>query len=416
MGDTASTSTTTAGSGSESTSRPWEGPHWSTSPHNFDPAVAVPARAVELHDITVRDGEECADVAYTVEDKVRFAVALASVGVRRMELFLTVPGWLESVKGVMERVRAGLPLDLYVTWDAEKTPRVVDLGVRHVMVWYRSSDVYQRHVLRRSRAELLDEALAGVRAGKAAGAHVNLFMPESSRLELGTLRETVAAAEQAGADAFTFVDSLSICHPSAVRNVVRQMKSWTTKKVEVHCHNDYGLATACALAAYEGGADALHCSVNSIGYRAGGSSLEELAMGLEALYGVRTGVRMERLEWLSQLAAEISGIPVAYFKGVTGTGGTRVEQWGATARLIAAGERRAAFAFEPEAVGRLPEVLIVKWSDAAAVEKKLADLGLSATGEQVQQLLHRAHQAGLARKRPLTDAEFLELALACGAE
>jgi 2-isopropylmalate synthase len=333
-----------------------------------------------------------------------------------MELFLTGPGWFEAVRGVMQRVAAGLPLDLYVTWDAAKTPRVLELGVRHVMVWYRCSDVYQQHVLRRSRAALLDEALAGVRAAKQAGAHVNLFMPESSRLSLDLLRDTIRSAEQAGADAFTFVDSLSICHPSAVRNVLGRLKSFTAKAVEVHCHNDYGLATACALAAYEGGADALHCAVNGIGYRAGGSSLEELALGLEALYGVRTGVRLDRLAALSRLAAELSGIPVAYFKGVTGTGATRVEQWGATARLIAGGQRRAAFAFEPEAVGRTPEVLAGKWSDAAAVEKKLADLGLTATGDQVQQILHRTHLAGLTRKRPLTDAEFLAIALACGAQ
>ncbi|CAA9217564.1 MAG: hypothetical protein AVDCRST_MAG77-557 [uncultured Chloroflexi bacterium] len=406
----------TGTTGTTGNANPWEGPHWSTSPHNFDPAVAVPPRPVELHDITVRDGEECADVAYTVEDKLRFAIALASVGVRRMELFLTVPGWFESVRAVMERVAAGLPLDLYVTWDPAKTPRVLDLGVRHVMVWYRCSDVYQQYVMQRPRAELLDEALDGVRAAKAAGAHVNLFMPESSRLSIDLLRQTVEAAEQAGADAFTFVDSLSICHPSAVRHVVRRLKTFTLRAVEVHCHNDYGLATACALAAYEGGADALHCSVNSIGYRAGGSSLEELAMGLEALFGVRTGVKLDRLMALSQLAAEISGIPIAYFKGVTGTGATRVEQWGASSKLIAAGQRRAAFAFEPEAVGRLPEVLVGKWSDATAVEKKLADLGLTANGEQVQHILHRAHQAGLASKRPLADAELLNIALACGAQ
>ena len=340
---------------------PWVGPHWSVSPHNFDPAIAVPPRPVQLHDITVRDGEECADVAFTVADKVRFAEALAEAGVRRLELFPTVPGWPEAIRAVMARVAAGLPLDVYVTWEAAKAQQVLDLGVRHVMVWYRSSDVYQRHVLGRPRAAVLEEALEGVRAAKAAGAHVNLFMPESSRLSLDLLRETVQAAEGAGADAFTFVDSLSICHPGAVRYVIGQLKSLTDRPVEVHCHNDYGLATACALAAYEGGADALHCSVNGIGYRAGGAALEEVAMALEALYGVRTGVRLERLAWLSRVTAEISGIPVAYFKGVTGAGATRVEQWGATSRLTAAGERRSAFAFEPEAVGRRPEVLVGKW-------------------------------------------------------
>ena len=88
----------------------------------------------------------------------------------------------------------------------------------------------------------------------------------------------------------------------------------------MHCHNDYGLATACVLAAYEGGADVLHCSVNGVGYRAGGAALEEVVMALEALYGVRTGVRLERLAWLSRVTEEITGIPVGYFKGVTGTG------------------------------------------------------------------------------------------------
>jgi len=377
--------------------------------------VAVPPRPVALHDITVRDGEECADVAYTTQDKVRFAEALANVGVRRMELFLTVPGWIEAVREVMARVRAGLPLDLYVTWDAAKTPRVIDLGVRHVMVWYRCSDVYQRHVLGLDRAAILEETLHEVRAAKTAGAHVNFFMPESSRLQLDVLRHTVEVAEQAGADAFTFVDSLSICHPSAVRHVVSQMRSWTQKGIEAHCHNDFGLATACGLAAYEGGADAIHCSVNGVGYRAGGSALEEVAVSLEALYGVRTGVQMRRLRWLSETVAEITGIPIAYFKGVTGTGGTRVEQWGATSKLIAAGERRAAFAFEPELVGRLPEVLIGKWSDAVAVEKKLAELGLAASAEQLTLILNRCRQAGLARKRPITDAELVELALENGA-
>ena len=377
--------------------------------------MAVPPRPVALHDITVRDGEECADVAYTTQDKVRFAEALASVGVRRMELFLTVPGWIEAVREVMARVRSGLPLELYVTWDATKTPRVLDLGVGHVMVWYRCSDVYQRHVLGRDRAALLDETLAEVRAAKETGAHVNFFMPESSRLQLDVLRDTVQVAEQAGADAFTFVDSLSICHPSAVRYVVSQMRSWTQKGIEAHCHNDYGLATACGLAAYEGGADAIHCSVNGVGYRAGGSALEEVAVSLEALYGVPTGVQLERLRWLSETVAEITGIPIAYFKGVTGTGGTRVEQWGATSKLIAAGERRSAFAFEPEMVGRLPEVFVGKWSDTAAVEKNLAELGLTASAEQLTHILNRCRQAGLARKRPLIDAELVAFALEHGA-
>jgi 2-isopropylmalate synthase len=292
---------------------------------------------------------------------------------------------------------------------------VLELGVRHVMVWYRASDVYQRHVLRRERAELLDDALAAVRTAKEAGADVNVFMPEAARMELDQLRETARAAEQAGADAFTLVDSLAICRPAAIGFLVARLKSFTSRPVEVHCHNDYGLATACVLAAYEAGADALNCSVNAVGYRAGNAAMDEVALALETLYGVRTGLRLELLPWASQIVSEITGIPIGYFKGVTGRGATSVEQWGATTRLEAAGQRRSAFAFEPELVGRTPRVVVGKWSDVGAVEKKLADLGLTATADQLAQIHHRCMQAGLAEHRPLTDPELLAIARAEGA-
>src|SRR5688572_27394149 len=79
---------------------PWNGPRWSISPNNFAPEIALPARPVQLHDVTMRDGEECADLAYTVEDKVRIAEALATLGIQRTELFLTVPGWYEAARAI----------------------------------------------------------------------------------------------------------------------------------------------------------------------------------------------------------------------------------------------------------------------------------------------------------------------------
>jgi hypothetical protein len=87
------------------TATPWRAEHWSVSPHNFDPAIQVPPHRVELHDITIRDGEECADVAFTVDDKVKIVEALAAVGMRRTELFLTVPGWLEAVRAILSTDR-----------------------------------------------------------------------------------------------------------------------------------------------------------------------------------------------------------------------------------------------------------------------------------------------------------------------
>jgi len=392
--------------------QPWLTDHWAASQHNFDPAIAVPAHPVVLHDITVRDGEESADLAFSVEDKIRVAEALARVGVRRMEVFLTVPGWLETVRQIMGR---RLDMALYVTWHPGRVERALDLGVRHIMVWYRIGEVYQHHVSKRSREELLDEMLGAVRAAREAGAEVNLFMPESTRASLEHIRMAVEGAKKEGASAITVVDSQGVARPAAITYLVRQVKNWTGLGVEVHCHNDFGLAVANVLAAYEGGADALHCAVNAVGYRAGNAALEEVAMALEVLYGVKTGLQLHLLPELSRLVEEITGLPNGYFKPVVGRGAFSYEQWGATAALTAGGARPYAFPYEPEIVGRSPRLVIGKWSDLGAVAQKLHEFGLTASPEQLQTILHRSQMAGVAHHRPLREDEFLALALGQGA-
>lgn len=390
----------------------WVGQHWSVSPHNFAEEIRVPPHPVVLHDITLRDGEECADVALGVEEKIAIAEALCEVGVRRIELFLTVPGWLEVVRQYASRQ---LPAVLYVTWRPGRIERAVELGVKHVMVWFRASDQYQQHVLKRGRQELLDEAVRSIVRAKESGLHVNFFLPESTRTTLDQLREAIQAAEGAGADAVTLVDSLSIARPAAIGYLVRKMKEWIRIPVEIHCHNDYGLATASVLAAYEAGASVIHTAVNGLGYRAGNAPMDEVAVSLRALYGVDTGIKLERLPWLSDLVERITALANGYFKPVVGMGAFRYEQWGATSALERAGLRPGAFPYEPEMVGRTMSLVIGKWSDLAAVERKLAELGMGASTDQMQAIFRRAVTGALARRRPLTDVEFLDIASAEGA-
>lgn len=392
---------------------PWRTAHWHCSPHNFDASIRVPPHPVELHDITVRDGEECADVAFTVDDKVRIAEALALVGIKRMELFLTVPGWLEAVRAILRRQ---LPLDLYVTWHPGRVERVLDLGVRHIMVWYRIAEEHQRYHLRRSRAELLEQAANEIAAARRAGCKVNLFIVEGSRATLDQLKDTVRVGKEAGASAVTVVDSYGVARPAAVAFLVRQVREWTGLEVDVHCHNDFGLSTANVLSAYEAGATGLNVAVNGLGYRAGNAPLDEVAMALEILYGVDTGLRLEMLPWLSRLVEEITRIPVDYFKPIVGKGAFSVEQWSTASAMQAAGVRPFSFPFEPELIGRSPRVVVGKWSDLGAVAKKLADYGLTASPEQMSRILIDCQRAGIAHHRPLTDDEFLAIATAAGAQ
>src|SRR4051812_42765322 len=229
---------------------PWRKPQSFVSPHNFDSRVQVSPRPVELHDITVRDGEECADAAFTVEEKVRIAEALARAGMRRLELFLIVPGWLEVVRAILQRQ---LPLQLYVNWQPGRVERTLELGVRHVMVWHRILEEHQQHEVRRSRAELLDETVKQIEVARRGGCHVNLFINEATRAPLEQLRELIVQAKQAGAAAVTVVDSFGVARPAAIALLVRQVLEWSALPVDVHCHNDFGLSTANVLAAYEAG-------------------------------------------------------------------------------------------------------------------------------------------------------------------
>ncbi len=393
-------------------SQPWDGPRWATSRHNCDPAIAVPPHAVELHDLTIRDGEESADLAFTTADKVKIAEALARLGIRRTEIFLTVPGWQEVIREIMRR---DLGMDFWVTWQPGRVERALDMGVRHVMVWYFVGEDFQQHVLKVDRGAQMEKMIEEVRNARAAGCEVNLFMPESTRADLGHLTAAAQAAEKEGAGAVTVVDSQGIARPAAMRYLVGHLKEHTGLKVEVHCHNDFGLAVANVLGGYEGGADVLQVSVNGIGYRAGNAAMESVAAALEMIYGADSGLQLDRLPEVSRLVETISGLPVDYYKPVTGKGAFRYEQWRAIREFTDAGHRRFAFPFEPEVVGRTADLVIGKWSDSGAVVQKLTEYGLTATPEQVGRILTRSQRAGAARHRPLEDGEFLVIAESEGA-
>ncbi len=386
---------------------PWNGPYWSVSPHNFDAEIAVPAHKVELHDITVRDGEECADLAYTVDDKVKIIEAIAAAGIKRSELFLSTPGWLESVRAVMRR---NLPLDLYVDWRPGRIEKALETGVRHVMVWYWINEYLETLKFNKSRQELLDQAAEQVRTAKENDCHVNVFIPDCSRAPLPMVRQAVEMARDAGANAVTMVDSYGVMRPPAVRFLVEKMREWSGLEVDVHCHNDFGLATANVLAAYEGGAVGLNVCVNGVGYRAGNAPLEEVALALEILYGAESGVRQEMLPWLSRMVEDITGIENGYFKPIVGKGAFSVEQWGMAGAFEKIDKLCLSFGFQAEHIGLKPRLVIGKWSDLGAIEKKLKDYGLTATADQMDKILIDCQRAGVAHHRPIADDEFIKIA------
>ena len=154
----------------------------------------------------------------------------------------------------------------------------------------------------------------------------------------------------------------------------------------------------------------LQVSVNGIGYRAGNAAMEAVAAALQMVYGAETGVDLTRFPEICREVAEISGITNGYYSPIVGEGAFRYEQWRSIRAFEDAGERRQGFPFEPEVVGRSPELVIGKWSDTGTMVQKLADYNLAATPDQLARILKRSQRAGAARHRSLKDYEFLVIA------
>lgn len=395
----------------------WQTDNWWVSSHNFDPEVRgkmAPSERVTLHDVTLRDGEECSGLVFSVEDKVAIAEALLALGITRLELGVFTPRGLEAAKRIAQMpFRDGVYICTSPSAKSEFS-LALDSGVSGITLIAPSSDVWISTLYDSTRQAMLEETLRGLREAKARGLRVTLFLADTARADLAFLKEMVVAGVGEGADEVGLVDSLSLCHPPAMAYLVSLMKSWVDVPIAVHCHNDYGLATANALAGWSAGASVLHVAVNGIGYRSGNAALEEVALALRALYGAEAGIRYEKLHSLSTLVQQRTGLPVAYNKPVAGEGIFTFERYAGLGKAVSKGVPQAVLPYLPSFVGRHHQIVLSKWSDLAAVENKLAELRLAAPAARLEALLGEVKRLALLEKRPVTDQEFRKMVLARG--
>ena len=388
---------------------PWKTDQWWVSPWDFAEEAGNPPgalRAPILHDVTLRDGEECAYLVFNHEDRLAIARALDEIGITRFEVGVTVPGSEESLR---ELLRMGLRATIYAAGSlgrSENMERALRAGVRHITLGMHVSDAIIEKVLRKSRREVLDSTLRAIRTARKHDIHVNLFMADAPRADSAFLRRTLQEAEEVGIGAVTVVDTFASCHPGALAYLVEQVSGWTKLPVEVHAHNDYGLAVANALAAWQAGARVIHTTVNGLGYRCGNPPTEEVALAVHALYGLDTGIRLDRLCDLSKLVQGRSGLSVAFNKPVVGEGAFAYEKCGQLKVAEEAGVHQAYYPYLPEAVGQSRRMILSKWSDLAMLALKLEKLGLSLHAEQVQAILARVKEQAIRNKRAITEDEL----------
>jgi isopropylmalate/homocitrate/citramalate synthase len=417
---------------------------WSVSPLNRDPAVlgsplpAVYPERVTIRDITLRTIEQAPNVVIDSRQRMRLAEALIEAGVRSLMLaWLSTPhahGDLESEVAELTRMSSDLEL-VAIGADRTQIDRAVDSGVSMFEVYSPSIPEfhpiygpYGRMILRahwrgedwrktvrfpRSEEEQLAMVHEQIDYVKERGLRASAF---ASMLHYATpdyLARFARTARAAGADEITLGDGASGLGPEAYAYVVGIIRREAPGiPVGIHSHNAFGLVLACTMAAVHAGAQVIEVSVNGLCSAAGQADLAEVVAALEVMYGVRTGIRLEALTPLRRLVEDISGIPMAANKAVTGEHAWTYTEEAMREESAYAPVHKAA---EPSLFGNRARYALGPHSGSWSMLSKLDELGLEAAHEVVERTLERVKSELAIRRRGLTDEEIGTIARDLGA-
>ena len=389
-------------------SKVWTG---SLNEQALDPQPHV---TVGLYDTTLRDGEQSVGVVLSPEDKLEIAKALDAAGIDRIEAGfprVSADDWL-----AVELVSAaGLNAEVWgfsraVQADVEA---LVELGVLASVIESPISDG-KLAALGVSREQMLERIRSAVSFAAGAGIKVAFFGVDSSRAELEFYRRAYETAVDAGAQEVVVVDTIGIATPEAAAFLVGQTVDWVGAQIPVHWHghNDFGLGTAAAIAAVQAGATWVQGTINGMGERAGNADLLEVALALEALYGIPTRLDLTQARSLSQLVQERAGTPLPSWKAVTGDALFTRESGAVAAQFH---DPQAIEPYSSELVGAQRGVVLGKKSGLDSIRIAAERLELDVPEDRRAALLAAVKQRGAAKGGLVTDAEFVELAVACSA-
>ncbi len=367
-----------------------------------------PRITVGLYDTTLRDGEQTVGVVLSPEQKLEIARALDAAGIDRIEAgFPRVSS--EDTRAIELILEAGLEAQI---WGFSRAVRadveaLVELGLTASVIESPVSDG-KLAALGVSRETMVERIRSAVAFAVEHGVRVAFFGVDSTRGDLEFVRRAYEAAVEAGAAEVVVVDTLGIATPEAAAYLVGEVVDRLGPKVPVHWHghNDFGLATAAAVSAVQAGASWVQGTVNGMGERGGNADLVEVALALEALYGIPTRLRLERVRELSARVQEFAGTPLAPWKAVTGDNLFTRESGAVAAQFH---DPSAIEPYSSELVGADRRIVLGKKSGLDSIRIKLAELGLELPDQQLPALLEAVKRAGTRKRRVLTDGEFRRL-------
>src|SRR5262249_35296218 len=363
---------------------------------------------VRFYDTTLRDGEQTVGVVLDPRQKLEIARQLDELGVARIEAgFPRVSAEdAESIRLILE---AQLKAEVWGCSRAVKgdLDELIRLGVRATIIEAPTSDIKLR-AYGLSRDEVLRRVMEAISHAKLHGITVAFFAVDGTRTDLHFLKKVYQAAMEAGAEEAVVVDTIGVCSPEAVEVGVRRVREWVGGDIPLHFHghNDFGLATASAIAAVRAGAEWVQGTINGMGERAGNADLGEIALALHCLYGVPVALNLGKIRKVSELVRRAAGYEVEAWKPVVGEN-LFVRESGAVASQFHTPE--AIEPFSAELVGARRAIVLGKKSGLDSIALKSKELGLEIPDERRGAVLEAVKRKGMEKRGLVTDAEFAQI-------